>query len=74
MRFNGFGLKNKMEREINIYINESGRYKFNYTKKKSLTDYENIDYENEFDLILVRLKDFQIIIINNYNLFTISNI
>ena len=44
------------------------------TQKKSLTDYENIDYENEFDLILVRLKDFQIIIINNYNLFTISNI
>ena len=74
MRFNGFGLKNKMEREINIYVNESGRYKFNYIKKNSLTGYENIDYENEFDLILVRLKDFQIIIINNYNLFTISNI
>ena len=34
MRFSGFGLKNKMEREINICINESGRYKFNYTKKK----------------------------------------
>ena len=73
MRFNGFGLKNKMEREINICINESGRHKLIYIKK-SLTGYENIDYENEFDLILVRLKDFQIIIINNYNLFTISNI
>ena len=34
MRFNGFGFKNKMEREINIYINESGRYKLIYIKKK----------------------------------------
>ena len=33
MRFNDFGLKNKMEREINIYVNESGRYKLNYIKK-----------------------------------------
>ena len=33
MRFNDFGSKNKMEREINIYVNKSGRYKLNYIKK-----------------------------------------
>jgi hypothetical protein len=58
MRFNDFGLKNKMEREINIYVNESGRYKFNYIKKNSLTGYENIDYENEFRFNFGSIKGF----------------
>ena len=58
MRFNDFGLYNKMEREINIYVNESGRYKFNYIKKNSLTGYENIDYENEFRFNFGSIKGF----------------
>ena len=58
MRFNDFGLKNKMEREINIYVNESGRYKLNYIKKNSLTGYENIDYEYEFRFNFDSIKGF----------------
>ena len=56
--FNDYGLKNKMEKEIIIYVNESGRYKFNYIKKNSLTGYENIEYEDGFRFYFGSIKGF----------------